>query len=108
MGSGDNKVLVLADDFNGANDRAESARRDGDAGGSGVYASYQGEAQALDLGLAMEAQPAVQRGGTAHCRIFLRRRVAFRAVLDERKTDPTYAAQVILWLLSWKQRCAVR
>ncbi|WP_308563053.1 four-carbon acid sugar kinase family protein [uncultured Klebsiella sp.] len=49
MGSGDNKVLVLADDFTGANDAGVSLAESGMRVEVAFTADYQGEAQALIL-----------------------------------------------------------
>ena len=60
MGSGDNKVLVLADDFTGANDAGVSLAETGMRAEVAFSASYQGEAQALILNSDSRAQPAAE------------------------------------------------
>ncbi|MDU7868981.1 MAG: four-carbon acid sugar kinase family protein, partial [Pantoea sp.] len=60
MGSGDNKVLVLADDFTGANDAGVSLAETGMRAEVAFTASYQGEAQALILNSDSRAQPAAE------------------------------------------------
>lgn len=60
MGSGDNKVLVLADDFTGANDAGVSLAEVGMRAEVAFAASYQGEAQALILNSDSRAQPAAE------------------------------------------------
>ena len=62
MGSGDNKVLVLADDFTGANDAGVSLAETGMRAEVAFSASYQGEAQALILNSDSRAQPAAEAG----------------------------------------------
>lgn len=60
MGSGDNKVLVLADDFTGANDAGVSLAETGMRAEVAFSASYRGEAQALILNSDSRAQPAAE------------------------------------------------
>ena len=79
MGSGDNKVLVLADDFTGANDAGVSLAETGMRAEVAFSASYQGEAQALIL------NSDSRRGGTAHHASFTGGVAAFSAALDGEK-----------------------
>lgn len=60
MGSGDNKVLVLADDFTGANDAGVSLAETGMRAEVAFTAEYRGEAQALILNSDSRAQPAAE------------------------------------------------
>ena len=71
MGSGDNKVLVLADDFTGANDAGVSLAETGMRAEVAFSASYQGEAQALILIATAARSPPQRRHGAS--RIFYRR-----------------------------------
>lgn len=59
MDGGDNKVLVLADDFTGANDAGVSLAETGMRVEVAFTASYQGKAQALILNSDSRARPAV-------------------------------------------------
>lgn len=60
MGSGDNKVLVLADDFTGANDAGVSLAETGMRAEVAFSDRYRGEAQALILNSDSRAQPAAE------------------------------------------------